>query len=537
MKKTILLLVVVLCSTLCMSQQYNVKSIDLEKSTSRGSTYEGMDNEGYIYASSYRSFNFILFSVVRSWIKVINPEIGSLVTEKNIEKLVSQRGYRYVDFIVLGNKPMVIVTKKGTVRDENYYAFEVDRNLRLLKDAYKIGEKPTCTGFGSGTGKGFVKGVLMDINETNRRSTFVSDLSCSKDDKKKLMAVTLNENSNVIHDFKFELDLEGSLSKHKIFTYKDQLYFYTLETTREKVDGKLFKKDVNTAHLYAINSYGEVIEVDLEIGSDYVASEISLVQSGDKVLVSGQIVEAGTSKLLGLFTAEMNTIDETLERIEKQFFDAAFITKFWSDRELDRAERRNNEPILNANFVLADKFNTDDNGAVYLFQKREVQRVTRSSRTAAGAYTTTVYYYYYYTDVIACKVDANAEIAWLELLPLYQLTIDYDIGPSFRAAQKQGDLYLIHAASKEQIDKINAGEHSNERTQFRDRYQNQTAITRIDTQGKVNSEALIDNSESRIGFSPIAVANNKEQNKFILLDQQRKLFGKGKHILINSISY
>lgn len=537
MKNTLLLLVALLCLNLCMSQHYNVNSVDLEKSTSRGATYEGMDNDGYIYASSFRSFNFILFTAVRSWIKVINPEIGSLVTENNIEKLVSQRGYRYVDFMVLGNKPIVIVTKKGTVRDENYYAFEVDRSLNLLKDAYKIGEKPTCTGFGSGTGKGFVNGVLMDINEATRRTTFVSDLSCSKEDQKRLMAVTLNEHSNVIHDFKFELDLEGSLSKQNVFTYNDKIYFYTLETTREKVDGKIFKKDVNTAHLYAVNSYGEVIEIDLEIGSDYVASEISLVQAGDKVLVTGQIVEAGTSKLLGLFTAEMNTVDETLERIEKQFFDAAFITKFWSEKELDRAERRNNEPILNANFVLADQFNTDDNGAVYLFQKREVQRVTRSSRTAAGAYTTTVYYYYYYTDVIACKVNTNAEIAWVELLPLYQLTIDYDIGPSFRAAQKEGELYLIHEASKEQIDLINAGKHSNERSQFKDRYQNHTAITRIDSEGNVSAEALIDNSESRIGFSPVAVANNKAQNKFILLDEQRKLFGKGKHTMINTISY
>lgn len=537
MKYTLLLLTVALFHQVCFSQHYEVNSVDLEKSISRGATYEGFDNDGYVYASSYRSFNFILFSVFRNWVKVINPNIGSMVAEKNIEKLVSKRGYRYVDFLVLGEKPIVVVTKKGTVRDENYYAFELDRNLSLLKNAYKIGEKPTCMGFSSGSGKGFVKGVLININRQNRMTTFVSDLSCSNDEAKQLMAVTLNENNNVIHDYKFEIDLEGTLSKQKIFTYRDKVYFYTLETTREKVSGKLFKRDVNTAHLFAINSFGEVMEIDLEIGPNFVASEISLVQSGDKVLVSGQLVEAGTSKLIGIFTAELNTIDETFDHIEKQFFDKDFITKFWSDRDLDRAERKNDEPMLNANFVLADKFNTDDDGAIYLFQKREVQRVTRSSRTAAGGYTTTVYYYYYYTDVIACKVDANAQIAWVELLPLYQLTIDYDIGPSFIAAQKGGDLYLIHSASKEQIQKINDGEHNNERTQFRDRSQSHTAVTRIDTEGVVTSQAVIDNNETRTTFSPAAVANNKEEHKFLLLGQQRKLFGSAKHITINSVSY
>lgn len=537
MKNILLTLAIMLFSHVCMSQPYNVNSVELDKSTSRGALYEGIDDEGFIYASSYRFYNFVLFSIVKNWIKVINPETGEITVEKNIERLVSKRGYRYVDFVVLGNKPIVVVTKKGTIRDDNYYAFGVDRSLRLLKDAYKIGKKPTCVGFGKGVGQEFEKGVLMGVNEINRTTTFVSDLSCSKEDVKKLLVVTLNENSNVIYDYTFKIDLKGILSKQKIFTYNDKLYFYVLQTTREHVSGQLFNRDVNTPHLYAINMYGEVTEVNLKMDEDYIASEIGLVEAAGKVLVTGQIVEKGTSKLRGVFTAEMNTVDKTLERVEKQLFDDAFITKFWSDKEIDRAERRNNQPVLNANFVLADQFNTDDDGAIYLFQKREVERVSRGSSTSLGAYTASIYYYYYYTDLIVCKVNANAEISWVELLPLYQLTIDHDIGPSFVATQKQGVLYLIHAASKEQIDKINAGEYHNERTQFKDRFQNKTAITRIDTEGRVSSEAVIDQSESRVNFSPATVANNKKQHKFMLLDQKRKLFGNGKYITINSISY
>lgn len=525
-------------STLTFSQ-YDINVIELEKAKSRGASFQGIDSQGYIYATSFRSFNIILTVITTDWIKVINPVNRTIVTEQKVDKKgISDRGYRYkkVDFIE--GRPVYIVTKKSDLEEKFYYAFEFDRTLRLLSEPYKIGKMSSCRGFLSSGSKSFTAGVEYYKNTKTGNRTFVSDITCSNDDELNFYAVKLNENNNVLFDFDFTLPLQGDIDKSNIYVAGNKIYFSIGVTTKEKVEGRLLRQNITTNYLFVIDEFGEVQEIDIELGNDQVASEASFSTGGNNVLVSGQIVNKRTNRLEGLFSASLDPDYAEFTNLEKHKFEEEFITRFWSKYEKRRAEKGKKDASLTPNFILVERYETDDGGAVFLYQKRVVRVVSRTSTSASGMvqyYSST---YYYYQDVIAAKMNKNGYIDWVELFPLDNVYIDFDPGPSFRTAQKDGDVYIIHSANEKLIDQINDSQSEEYSTGFqlmqsRNPY---VAISKISTSGKVTCKKL-DLNEDDIYYSARSTGVDNDENKFIMLSTPRKMFGVQKRTKIVEVSF
>ena len=509
-------------NTYVSAQRYEVKDFLIEKSISRGASYIGLDNQGFIYASSYRRFLF--HRLTFPWIKVFDSNSGTLVAEKRAEtKALKQQGYRLIDVAMIDDKPVLIVRKRGDIGGINYYAFDVDKNLNLLGGAYKIGERGSCRGFASGSAKNFNNGLTY-FKDKNGFSTFLSDLTCSGDDEVTMLLMRLNENNNEIYSEKFSLDIPNIRQLGNVVTLADKTYFTLSGTIRKKVDHSLFKQNFITNHLFVVDNMGYVEEINLSLGKDDVASEMSLVKSDGKILVSGQIIRDRTTSLQGVFTAAINEGAYNLSNIATHYFDHNFITKFWSERDIKRAERRGRTPELETNFVLIDKFDTDDGGAAFISQKRIIERVSRQTTGTGSIVTTDITYYYYYTDIIVTKINASGNLAWVELIPMHQMTVDYDPGKGFVASQKNESIFLMHLSSNEIKDMINEGEYKEERRKWRDRRTDKIVMTEIDKNGNVSTNEIIDTRETKVSFNPSSVAIDHENKRFTILSRVRGLF-------------
>lgn len=520
------------------AQPYDVNKTELPKTHSRGSEYMGVDKRGYIYSKGYRVFNLLLFSFTTNWIKVLNSQTGNFTAEEKVNKrAISKRGYRFESFQFIAGKPVYIVTKKGEIEEKFYYAFEIDPNLSLLGNAYRVGKKPSCSGLMVKSSGSFYKGVGVYESKNDRSKTFVSDVSCSDEDSIVLYAIRLNEFNNILNEVEASIPINGAKSKSSFFTYEKQLFYSVSSVSREREDGKLFKKNIIDNALFNISPDGVVTAVDLDLGDSLAAAEVGFVNVDGTGLVIGQIVDAKESAFVGLFSAKIDPKTYQLERVEKHFFKDDFITQFWNEKEIAKAESKNKTPMLLDNFILVDRFDTDDGGAVSLYQKRTVEKRTNHSMTATGfvsAYTT---YYYYYSDVVALKTDANAEMVWTNLIPLYNVTIDYDPGPSFVADQKRGETFIIHQASKEAINEINKNTDKNTHLSWRERRSSNVVITKIDQEGNMLASPLKDQDDSKFYFSPASTGVDRKNNVFYSLSTKTRIFGKSKRSVLKTIYY
>jgi hypothetical protein len=536
--KFITAIILVILTLYGLNAQYDIRIQDLEKTKSRGADFAGVDQQGYIYATGYRRFNFLLTTVITDWIKVINSSTGNFVIEQKMNKRdVAQLGYRFEAFEFIEGRPIYIATKRDERDNRFFYAIELDRNLSLMGSPYKIGKKSNCSGFFASSSKGFLAGVDYFKSKVNRERTFVSDLTCRGDDALHFYAVTINEVNNVLNEVEFTLPIAGDIDKSNFFVHNNKIYYSIGIRTRENVQGKIFKQNVTRNYLYVINEFGDVEDISIDFGKAEGASEASFVVTDNQIIISGQIVNTETNKLEGLFSAVIDESNNSLLNLEKHYFDQAFITRFWSSFEVNRTARRNNEPAFSPNFILVDRYETDDGGAVYLYQKRIVRVVSRATQSVSGMvqYQTTTYYYY--QEVIAAKTNSQGYLDWVELVPIDDVFIEYDPGPSFVSAQRDGNIYIIHSANQPLIDAINKGGFvSSSGYSFRERRTGGVGITKIGASGKTNAE-LLDFGGEMIYFNAQRVGLMHNENKFILLSSRVGFFGESKKTKLIQISF
>ena len=157
--------------------------------------------------------------------------------------------------------------------------------------------------------------------------------------------------------------------------------------------------------------------------------------------IYGKNNEEGVS---GLFYKTVNLLNEDVLREGQKEFDKEFITKDWSQRAIDRTERRRRsnrtEPQL-YNYVMRDVLFREDGSMVCTLEQYFVQmRSSPDMRTAQGPSV----YYYYYNDIVAYKIDTTGEFDWIVKIPKYQVSMN-DGGPysGYKSFIHQDDLFFV----------------------------------------------------------------------------------------------
>lgn len=509
---------------------YNVIELETSKSKTRGSDFVGIDKDGFIYTTSLKTTWIVVSTIVKPYLKVFNARTGEMHIETPLKNHPGLKGrsMEYVSLRFIDEKPTIICKKRKADKPIDYYGIHIDRNGQLQGDAFKVGVSGDCKGFFK-RGKSFYSGVYQHKSK-NGNLTFISDVSCNNDELKTYRVLRLDSNFEIIHSFSFKLDYE--IVRNISFVNNEEHLFLKVETReKEKVDGKIFKKWINTNRLFKINNEdGSLSEINIEekfaplrIG-DF---RMQVVDNG--ILLSGQIIQE--KGFAGLFSALLKKDKNEITDLKTEDFDIDFVTKYWSERQKKRQERRRKrkgeseeDENFSTNFELMETFNTSDGGLVSVFQEFELDIVTHTTTGTNGVATTTTYYYYYYRDVIVVKTGKDGNIEYTKLLPFYQLTINYDPGIGYSALQNGNDIYFLHGSSNEMDEMIEEGRKSKKRSRWKDRKIQYASITHLNKNGDIDTEQVFDVREKDVSIDPSNVAIDPTNKQFVIVSPVTKMF-------------
>lgn len=532
--RNILLLVFINLLTLTIAQKtYNVTELETTKGKTRGSSFVGIDQDGFIYTTSYKTIYIGIGLILRDYVKVFNARTGEMHAEAQLEKSseLKDRGLKYLDFEFFNGKPIIVCEKLNEKESETLYGIEIDRNGWIKGDAFRIGEAANCTKFTRQTAYTSNKIYLNEIENGNL--IFISELSCDSDELKSFKVLELNKSMEVDNEFSFSLDHER-IEDLSFVKNDDNLYIKVETSAKQKVDGKLLKRWITTHHLYKVSTKDGAIE-EIDVLKNFEPQKIGdfrMKALPEGVLLSGQIIQE--KGFAGLFTALLETNSDKLTDIQVENFDPDFVSKYWSDRQKRKSERkseRKGEPEdddFSNNFQLMDYFVTSDNGLISIFQEYEVRRVTTTSTDQNGVTTTRTSYYYYYKDVIIVKTKADGSIEYTELLPFYQLTIDYDPGKGYSVINDGNDIYFLHGTSDVMEEMIEEGRKSGRKSKRKERKIQYASVTHLSSEGNIDTEQVLDVNEEDVSIDPNNIAVDERNKQFVIVSPVMKMFNRKK---------
>jgi hypothetical protein len=521
-----LLIIKILFLTLAfnsISQNHSVEFMQEQKTKSRGATFIGMDENGYAYARSYRTFYAVMTYITHSYIKVYDSRNGNVITEKRIDsdKELSRMGYTLLRFMLNDDKPVFLLKKKGKSKgDSDYYLVDVNEKLNTIGSPYKVGYSADCKSFIKTTSDLY----FFEDKETSLNLTF-TDKSCRTDDEISLYGILRDKNNELINDFSFILEVPKINQLTATIYDKDKYYISVLSIDRKKKAGKLFKQTERSQFLFALDRDGELTEIDIDILSPgFFIGAFRMVKSDGAILFTGQIIDSSNKKFVGVFSGKIDPKTDEITEVNEQFFDKEFVERFWSEKQTKKSSKKkakgkaDDSEGFKGTFKLIDYIATDDGGFVNFYQKYWVQVVTRTT-TTNGVTTTTTDYYYHYTDLVPVKTNKDGEIEWVELLPVSQVTVNYDPGTSFLATQKGEDVFVFYNSSNEQDEMLETGQKSEKRKKLKDRVQRNATIAKISNDGKVSYETVIDMREERkVRFDPTSMGIDEKNQRIVMIN-------------------
>ena len=518
-----------LIAFLSYAQDYSVEILKPQKGKTQGADYIGLDNNGNLYTASMKISGLIFVS---EYLKVIDPASGRIISEVKLgnNKNLKKAGYDYVDIRVIRGELVLICKNKKSKEPYFLLGISLDDNGNFVGAPFRIAEVGECGSLFNRNNS--LPWSFSDAEGENESHFFLSEISCQKDKFREYRFIELDQMNDYINDFSFKIELDNIVD-YSVLPYGNHLYYSSVTIENQKIEGKLFKQNrlVNKLFKIDINTL-EVEEIDLYEGIDPIyAGRIVLDRLDDKVLISGQMMEE--KGFTGVFTAQLDTATNEFSAIKTNIFPREFVTKFWSSKKKQKDDKKQSrkgdkyeEPSFNTNFKLMETHETEDGGQISIYQKYAKRTVTRTSTSSDGGASTTTDDYYSYGDAMFIKTDTTGKLKYVKLLPFNQTTKNYDPGKSFVSMAKDNQFYIIHDSNKELHDKIINEENSDEKQRIKDRMSRYYSITRIDENGKITTEQVLDRKETKISGEAIHLLNiaaNTERGEFILLTPVYKM--------------
>lgn len=274
----------------------------------------------------------------------------------------------------------------------------------------------------------------------------VWQIPARKDTKDRYGFKVYSRDLELIHEGEYPLPFDPELCEiysHHISNNGDYfLALSELEITEERAirrDKKAFK----ALHIYHIAEDG-LQDLVIDVDEKRVVAMALTSDTNDIFTITGVYGDREEPGVQGVFyqRIDLKTGDKVAEGMKD--FERSFITQSWSQRELNRARRREargrGEPQL-YNYQMREANILDDGTIVGTMEQYYVQvRSSYDSRTGQSTNT----YYYYYNDIIVYKIDKDGSFSWFQKVPKYQVSIN-DGGPfsSFESVISGGEIHFI----------------------------------------------------------------------------------------------
>ena len=414
MKITLLLICIVLTSSV-FSQGYDIEWGTMENGTGRMVSI--LPKAGKDFYALRWSGGFLLGSY-----KFSNHENFTVTATGKLEMKADGGMANFESAQVVGKKLFVFLSDKK--EGSNHFFMQEYGNDMLPKGPSK---ELANYELEKGKSKGFFNSISSRDNEF---FGVVWEIPGKKEEKDKYGFKIFDSELNEVSDGDYRLPYEGKLStinQHYLSNTGD--YFISVTEFEPAEEKKIFKNYLNYKAMHILHITPDDLEdftIDLE-GKRVEA--MTMNSDNDRIFtLTGIYGDQGKAGVTGLFYMRANfdkqeVIDEGFEKFGKDF-----ITQDWSDRQKEKAEKKEQkgkgEPQL-YNYVMRQTEVLKDGSVVgSLEQYYVVVNTYRDPKT--GATTTT--YTYYYNDIIAFKVGVDGGFDWLKKLNKYQVSTN-DGGP------------------------------------------------------------------------------------------------------------
>ncbi len=242
--------------------------------------------------------------------------------------------------------------------------------------------------------------------------------------------VVYNDQMELISEGEYEIPFQSQYSEitdHLLTNTGD--YFITVKEFEPSPDKRVFRSfmQYRAMHIYQVSEEG-LQDYTIPMSGNRI--EALTINSDDTQLftLTGVYGENQVEGVKGIFYMKLDYQNQ--EVLEEGFepFEKDFVTQDWTDKELDRAQRREErgrgeDPTL-FNYEMRNVQVLPDGSIVGSMEQHYV--FVRSTPDSRGMITTS--YTYYYNDIIAFKIGKSGGFDWLKKIKKMQVSTN-DGGP------------------------------------------------------------------------------------------------------------
>lgn len=219
----------------------------------------------------------------------------------------------------------------------------------------------------------------------------------------------------------YELPFDAQLSTINQYHLSNTGDFFISVDEYEKGEKKLFKSFTNykATHIYQITPDG-IEEFEVGLGNKRIVAMDMNSDNNHIFTLVGTYGERGQGGIKGLFHVRVDFDKKEILSEGFEEFGKDFITQDWSDKQKEKAEKKEKkgkgEPAF-FNYTMRQTEVLKDGSVIGSMEQYYVV-VTTYTDPKTGATRTT--YHYYYNDIVAFKINTAGEFEWLQKINKFQ---------------------------------------------------------------------------------------------------------------------
>ncbi|HMG81993.1 MAG TPA: hypothetical protein VK559_03080 [Ferruginibacter sp.] len=323
----------------------------------------------------------------------------------------------------------------------------------------------------------------------------------SKDTKEtydKIGLVVFDDNMNKIWGGEFTMPYTEAVMENSDYSIDSKGNAYMLAKVYDS--DKRREKDRETglaAYTYEVLKFTkdskEIIHTPIGVG-DYFVKEASLIESPthDMIIASTYSKKSKGNNTDGIFLAMINQ-DGKVVKYKNGFYEfpVADLEKFESDRTKRKME--NKDDYEAPNLQVRDIVTASD-GSVFI-DCEEVYEKYYSSTDSYG--NTSSYVVYFYEDIIAAKIKASGDFAWVRKVPKRQKGEGTET-LGFKLVVDASGYYFLFLDNKKNMDLAD-----NEVPKYHENGAGgQVVVAKLDNDGNLSKELLFDTRDEDVMIFP-----------------------------------
>lgn len=408
MKKLLIALFFLLPSTLTLA--YEVHFGIAEKAGKRNSIQiVGVINEKvYVYR-----FKLLPLGVEKHTISQYDPQTLETIREEQLD--LKKRNLERI--LIFNGRILIFQNEKDskTSSQSMYYDVYDGESLSLFKAKTQVAEFEFKKGLFNKYGS--FKVILSDD-----RSKFGAyyDLPYAKGEAEKFGISVFDQDFQKTMGVEVSLPVTDELMTLGTPHLSNAGKFYI--SAREVIEKNFFGRPSDiTHHIYGVSKEGELSDYKIDLVDKYIYEYTYGTNEKEDLICTGLFGIKGKSGVAGGFYVRMDGSNGQIAEASYKDFPLEFITAGWSDKEKQKAEKKQDKgkgnPTLYS-YDIRDIVPLADGSAIFTAEQFYIRVVTTVD--SQGNRRTT--YYYYYNDIIALKLNKEGKFEWYAKIPKHQVS-------------------------------------------------------------------------------------------------------------------